>query len=211
MCWLRSKQIKPLLRWSLLPAVLSCNTWSIRVRSCLSTRPSQWLATPAKKWMPLHPPRRKQKASQKKSQRSRKRRAVSLHQRQMKSPPPHRRPQQSRLHKPRPHPNPNHLLLARPEKMVTLKHLPLRRKSPAITKWIYPTFRVQDLVDVLYARMLNQHWQAVSRQRSAAHRLQQLMPRWLSRRKTRSFRRQNYARPSGVDWSKPNRRFHIFM
>src|SRR5687768_14855386 len=193
MCWLRSKQIKPLLRWSLLPAVLSCNTWSIRVRSCLSTRPSQWLATPAKKWMPLQPPRRKQKASQKKSQRSRKRIAVSLHQRQMKSPPPHRRPQQSRLHKPRPHPNPNHLLLARPEKMVTLKHLPLRRKSPAITKWIYPTFRAQARVDVLSARTSKPRFP--SQPPPVAHQHPRRLHKLTSPRKTRSFRRQNYARP----------------
>src|SRR5215207_623305 len=121
-----------------------------------------------KKWILQNQKAESQKQKNRRRMKSRQDRAVSLHHRQMKSPPPHRRPQQSRLHKHRLRPNLNHLLLSRPEKMVTLKHLPLRRKSPATTKWISPTSRARDRVDVLSARTLKPRYPVVSPPEPAA-------------------------------------------
>src|SRR5687767_8008785 len=171
----------------------------------------------AKKWMLLQLPRRKQKASLKKSQQSRQPIPVNLHQKRMKSPllprrlrlhPPHRRPP---LLKPRPHLNLTHLLLLRPKEMVTLKPPPWRRRSPATTKWIYPTSRVQARVDALFARMLKPRYQALSHLPPAARQRLRLLHKLMLPRKIRLFKPPNCDRLSGADWSKPNRPFHIFM
>ena len=191
MCWPRSKQTKRLSRWSRLQAVLCSNIWSIKVRLCLSTRRSRWLATRAKKWMLLQLPRRKQKASRKKSQQSRQQTAVSLHQKRMKSPLLPRRLRLPQLHKQTLHPSLYHLLLSRPEKMVTLKPPHWRRRSPEITKWIYPTCRAQARVDALSARMLKPCWPVVSHQLPAAHQQQPLMHKLMLLRKIRLFKPRN--------------------